>query len=273
VFIPRFWQRKRELDPAAVRQARLRATIDNASQNTRFFRSLHSLADQMEIEQLPRVDLSDCLMHPEKYCNLDAPADREQRLFFPAGEPPRTAVIGRGFKQSMRVRCFRDYKDPKLGRFAPHTLAGPIDLVRALANAIENRAVEVPPFQNAIIAFTGILEGTLTEEDRDRFWRLFEVPVFEQFRGFAGELLAWECEAHQGLHIQEDAAIFETDAAGDLLVSFLNNPRYPVLRLATGLRAQIQQESCPCGSSVPRLLTLERRKVQSAKPREFAAAS
>jgi hypothetical protein len=32
-------------------------------------------------------------------------------------------------------------------------------------------------------------------------WQAFRVPVFEQIIGRAGELLAAECDAHDGLHV------------------------------------------------------------------------
>ena len=38
--------------------------------------------------------------------------------------------------------------------------------------------------------------------ERERLWRAFRVPVFEQIIAPDGELLAAECEAHDGLHIE-----------------------------------------------------------------------
>ena len=42
----------------------------------------------------------------------------------------------------------------------------------------------------------------LTIEQRQRLWLAFRVPVFEQIIGKNGALLAAECEAHDGLHIE-----------------------------------------------------------------------
>ena len=45
-------------------------------------------------------------------------------------------------------------------------------------------------------------EQRLTDDARERFWREFEVPVFEQIVDRSGNLLASECEAHWGLHLE-----------------------------------------------------------------------
>jgi phenylacetate-coenzyme A ligase PaaK-like adenylate-forming protein len=120
------------------------------------------------------------------------------------------------------------------------------------------------PLRNAVIAFTGILEGPLTPADGDALWRQYQVPVFEQFLGMDGELLAWECEIHHGLHVREEAALFECGDQDRLLVSFLANPRLPLLRLETGLTGRLVHDSCPCGEAAPRLVDVRRRTVRRA---------
>jgi len=45
-------------------------------------------------------------------------------------------------------------------------------------------------------------DAFLTQPQRDLLWQAFGVPVFEQIIGDCGELLAAECEAHEGLHLE-----------------------------------------------------------------------
>jgi hypothetical protein len=45
-------------------------------------------------------------------------------------------------------------------------------------------------------------DARLTDADRDWLWSAFRVPIFEQIIGESGELLATECEAHNGMHVQ-----------------------------------------------------------------------
>jgi hypothetical protein len=109
---------------------------------------------------------------------------------------------------------------------APAAIGGSLRQVAAL------EAVASPTHAVIVISRPG--EPRCTEADRDRLWRAFQVPVFEQIVGWAGELLAAECEAHDGLHIES-----------------------PHLRI-DGL--PIDTSLCACGRETPRLPPLEIRR-------------
>ncbi|MFN0105539.1 MAG: hypothetical protein ACKV2U_26060 [Bryobacteraceae bacterium] len=248
------WLRGRSLPPEDQRRARLLRVLESAATQTRYARGYERDLDRFE--RLPTVDLLEFLCHTERYAVENVKAVRE-RLHYPLGEAPRTAVIGRQVEQTRRVRCFSGLRAEELHAFAPQSLAAPLDALRA-------SVAEAPagmPLRNAVVAFTGILEGPLMPEDGDRLWRRYQVPVFEQFLGMDGELLAWECEMHHGLHVREQAALFET-CEGGLMVSFLANPRLPVVRLETGLMGRLIGEACPCGEASPRLVDVRRRSTR-----------
>jgi len=255
---PMLWPRGRSFPPEAQRRARLRRVLRTALANTRYAREYDPSADRFE--QLPRVDLLEFLRHSDRYTAGNAIQARE-RLHYPLGEAPRTAVVAREVAETRRVRCFSGLRAEALRAFAPQSLAAPLDALRAAAEAPAHG-----PLRNAVIVFTGILEGPLTPEDGDRFWRRYQVPVFEQFLGLDGELLAWECEIHHGLHVRQDAAYFESCEEDRILVSFLNNSRLPVLRLETGLTGRLIAEPCPCGDEAPRLVDMRRLSVRRMGP-------
>jgi len=264
---PMPWLRGRSLPPEEQRRARLRRVLRAAVANTRYARGYDPGAERFE--QIPRVDLLEFLCHPERYTVENAGA-RLERLHYPIGDAPRTAVIARQVDETRRVRCFSGFDAAKVPAFAPQALAAPLDALRAAPDT-----PALGPLRNAVIVFTGILEGPLTPEDGDRFWRRYQVPVFEQFLGFGGELLAWECEIHHGLHVREDAAYFEGGEGDRLTVSFLGNPRLPLLRLETGLTGRLVTDACPCGTASPRLVDMRRgtvRRVSSAGTMAAAAA-
>jgi hypothetical protein len=256
----------RSLPPEDQRRARLLRVLKSAVSQTRYARGYDPAIHR--IENLPTVDLLEFLCHPERYAGAK-PKPVPERLHYPVGPAPRTAVIARSVEESRRVRCFQALHDPALHDFAPQALAAPLDALRAGAG-------DPAPLRNAVIAFTGILEGPLTPDDADLLWRQYQVPVFEQFLGMDGELLAWECEIHHGLHVREESAHFETIHDDRLLISFLANPRLPVLRLETGLTGRLVHDSCPCGEPAPRLVDLRRRTVkrpQATIPMSIAAVS
>ena len=130
-----------------------------------------------------------------------------------------------------------------------------IDVLAAPARELRRLAATPRPHEYAVVAFTGVRHGALTEADRDLFWRAFRVPVFEQLHGLHGELLAEECEAHEGLHVIGEAAIFERRGQ-ELVATSLLALRTPVLRVLTGLTGEIERGLCPCGRPGERLLNV-----------------
>lgn len=115
---------------------------------------------------------------------------RNPRFLYPISPVPRTAVISRVFRSRRTIRVFEDLES--VPAFAPQALAGTLGQVESLAGSVR--------LTHAIIVFRGLDEPRLTDVERDRLWQAFEVPLFEQILASNGELLAWECEAHEGLH-------------------------------------------------------------------------
>jgi len=133
--------------------------------------------------------------------------------------------------------------------------------LQRLADQVEDRWSHMPALSHSVLAFVILRQAFLSDEARDRFWRVFKVPVFGQIFGLSGELLAWECEAHEGYHIEEDRAVIEVDhhrGQSELLVTSLAGLRRPAIRLATGLAGGIEHSVCGCGKSGPRLLNVRR---------------
>jgi hypothetical protein len=127
------------------------------------------------------------------------------------------------------VRVFAEGWTQAAAKFAPESVAGTLEQLDALAS--ENISLT-----HSIIVLEGVGSPRITAQDRDRLWQAFEVPLFEQMIGKGGELLAFECEAHDGLHIASP----NFHAAPD----------------------EIDESTCGCGLSSPRLI---------ARPRRFAA--
>jgi len=158
------------------------------------------------------------------------PFRRKSVFRYPMEPAPRTAVLAACFRQPMLpmlrpnypVRVFPQGWSEEVSAFAPAAVAAPREQLLGLA------AAERPPaFTHAVIALESPGDPLLSAVERERLWRAFRVPVFEQIIGPDGELLAAECEAHDGLHIE-----------------------------ATGLRwdgYRMELAPCGCGRKTPRL--------------------
>ena len=255
-------------------QDRLLSVLRYAAQNTRFYRDLAAKAGldpQSDLSplapRLPKVELLDYLKYPERYEAPPLPLAAfralipRRRLFFPLPSIPKTALVSPGYWPRRNVRNFADPWQPAMSRWTPEAIHGPCDTLRGFAEGIAHGYTWIPPLRHSITVETGIIEGPLSEADRDFFWRAFGVPVYQQFMGFAGELLAFECEAHDGLHMVEENALIERDSGGEILITPFTHSRNPVMRLGSGMTAEIAPGECACGRFSPRLMLLARRRV------------
>lgn len=215
------------------------------------------------IESLPSVPLGEFLGDPAAFHTGMGPK-RPRKLAMPLlAAAGRVAILAAGYEESADVRSFH-YEIPEdLAAFRPDTIAAPVSRLRRMAEDVLSGRIELPELRSAVIGISGLTQGHVTTEDRDLFWKAFRVPVFEQLRGFSRELLAWECDAHDGLHIDIASAAFELTPNGELLLTCLDSPEYTILKLGTELTARIDDGVCDCGDATPRLVGLRRH---CAKP-------
>jgi hypothetical protein len=139
------------------------------------------------------------------------------RFVHPMDPMPRTAILAPGFQETKLTRVFPAGWNEAADRFQPTSIAGPPDQLRRLARD------GVQP-QHSVVAFSYDGQEGLTTSDRELFWKMFGVPVFEQLLSPANELIAMECDVHDGLHL-----------VGDF----------------KGLKAGVS--TCACGNPAPRL--------------------
>ena len=214
------------------------------------------------LQKLPCMDWAQFQGSPADFYNPAAPAPGLQRLRYPTNHQIRTAVLGPRLVESDSVRVFHPDWVDQIGQFRPEAIAGPVAVLIRLAEATAQADPPILSVTRAIVAFTGLEHGALSEAERDKLWRAFEVPIFEQYLGADGSLLAWECEAHAGLHTVEENAIVEPGSGSGLILTSLTDHRYPTIRLVTSLAARLQPGVCECGHPGPRLIGLSTPTVQ-----------
>ncbi len=131
---------------------------------------------------------------------------RKASFLYPVLPVPRTAVLAPGFRGSGNVRVFPQGWCEEAAAFRPAAIAG----TRAQLTAL--LGTQSISLTHALIAVLLAGEKLLTEGERERFWRAFGVPIFEQIVDQDGQLMASECEAHNGLHV--DSAEVELKSFG-----------------------------------------------------------
>jgi hypothetical protein len=161
---------------------------------------------------------------------------------YPVPPVPRVAVLEPWFRAppsrpQSPVRLFDRGWCPAAVAYRPQAIAGRWARLESLLT------VKLESLTHAVIVLARVGDDLLTMERRQRLWTAFRVPVFEQIIGANGVLLAAECEAHAGLHIE--SARFDLSS-----------------RL-------IETAPCGCGRPGPRL----KLAAQVAKARAAAASA
>jgi hypothetical protein len=139
-----------------------------------------------------------------------------QQFLYPLMPCPPIAVISRHFPASDGIRL----EDAR-------TIAAPMTIIRDIDPQTWSPAYP-------LIVLSDLHEGLIMEADREYIWQSFGVPVFEYLIGGDGRIVARECEAHDGLHLEPDSA-------------------FPLKEDWPG---KVTSEACPCGQSGDRLLSL-----------------
>src|SRR5690348_4847228 len=179
-----------------VRLARFKRVL-RAAQRTQWYRPMleeaglatpESLASIESIEhtlqRLPAVELERFRSSPAAFESPGGLRPALQAFRSPLEHTPKTVILTTGFEQTSTVKVIAQNFTQSLKHMAATALAGPVAVLRELADGIENGAQDAPPLRHFVVPFTGTREGELNDQDRERFWRVFQVPVFEQRVGF-----------------------------------------------------------------------------------------
>jgi len=224
-FLP-WWRGQRSSDPAGNRLARFRNIVE-AAQSVSLYAATLRAAGLDNPRALSRiVDINSTLLK-----------------------------LGVVTLEQLRTRPRRDSRSPVI--FASPLSAGfspELFWNRSGCNILEEKSLSSRGAR-ALFIRIGFDEGLLSPLERDGLWQRHGIPMFEHLVGMDGQLLAWECETHQGLHVVEDNGVFES-VQGELLLTSLTDLAQPTLQLRTGWSATIETEPCDCGRPGPRLIGL-----------------
>jgi len=95
---------------------------------------------------------------------------------------------------------------------------------------------------------------------RKNIVNFFDCDVRDVYGSVEFHRLAWECEKHEGYHLDIDAHLIEfvdkkdnpvETGEGIIIVTGLYNYAFPLIRYRIGEIAQLKQEPCSCGRTLP----------------------
>ncbi len=101
----------------------------------------------------------------------------------------------------------------------------------------------------------------------------YGIEVFSGYQSVEALRLAWECEAHQGYHINADhypTRIVDSDGCdvapgetGEVVICNLTNRGTVLLNYRMGDLAERIDAPCPCGRNLPRIGTVQGRNIDA----------
>jgi hypothetical protein len=133
-------------------------------------------------------------------------------FIYPIPPAPPTAILVPWFGSHGDVRVFLRGWDAEAEACRPAAIAGTWPQMESLL-ARKAGAPSIDSLTHAMIVLARsedslLTDSLLTMDQRRQLWKAFRVPIFEQIIGKHGALLAAECEAHAGLHIESPASKF-----------------------------------------------------------------
>jgi phenylacetate-CoA ligase len=157
-------------------------------------------------------------------------------------------------------------------------LTGYVGVPSFLQAIIERAEQEGKDFRRDFSLEIAVTAGEmLTDASRSRFEEHYGILV-RQFLATADVgAIAYECGEKNGMHFADYRVIEVVDPetgkqlgagqVGEVVVTLLENPVYPLIRFGTGDLSYYEDGPCPCGRTSPRLMKLVGRVDQVTKVR------
>lgn len=150
-----------------------------------------------------------------------------------------------------------------LQKIKPDVIEGYSSSIFLMAKAIQEKGVsDIKP--RVVIGTAEVL----SDEVREFINSTFGLKMFDQFGGVEVGRSAWECEEHNGYHMDVDALAMEfvknnehvaPGERGRLLYTNLYNYAMPLIRYDVGDVCVPSDELCPCGRGLPLIKHIEGR--------------
>lgn len=156
-----------------------------------------------------------------------------------------------------------------IDRYKPDTIVSYVGPLVELAQWIERNGRTAHRPQRIL----GAAEA-LHPHQRELLQRVFGAPAYDTYGCREFMLIAAECEAHEGLHLNVDHLHVEfadgpdADGPSDLIVTDLHNFGMPLMRYVNGDLGTPGQARCACGRGLPKLAKVDGRKLDALRLRD-----
>ncbi len=168
----------------------------------------------------------------------------------------------------MSEQRMAEYADA-IDRFKPETIISYVGPLVELAHWIERNGRSIHRPQRVL----GAAEA-LHAHQRELLQRVFGAPAYDTYGCREVMLIAAECEAHDGLHINIDhlhvefhheSAAAHGSGPAELVITDLHNRGMPMMRYLNGDLGTPGGSTCTCGRHLPKLAKVDGRKLDALR--------
>jgi phenylacetate-CoA ligase len=168
----------------------------------------------------------------------------------------------------MSEQRMAEYADA-IDRFKPETIVSYVGPLVELAHWIERNGRTMHRPQRVL----GAAEA-LHAHQRELLQRVFGAPAYDTYGCREFMLIAAECEAHDGLHLNidhlhvefhRDTAAGQVSGPAELVVTDLHNFGMPMMRYLNGDLGTPGSKLCTCGRHLPKLAKVDGRKLDALR--------
>jgi hypothetical protein len=205
---------------------------------------------------MPRVKVKLSLPQPAAAARVKLP--------FPASPKLRVAQLSPGPRFDS-VSPFTPERWLELEAYRPRVLIGEAAALERLLEQLQLGMLDLACVDRALVVLTHYRARPMSDTSRVALWQGFGLPIFELYLGPDNGLLAAECGAHEGWHLEPGIDCWYHN---DELI--LDSPGNYGLR--TGLSATLESAACPCGQTTPRLVNMEAIRYLACDRRLAASA-
>ncbi len=175
-----------------------------------------------------------------------------RQLPFPATSKMRIAQISATANPFFSATVFPLNAWSRLEAYRPQVLMGSAaDLQRLLG-------LDLGSVDQAVLVLTSDADEPLTDITRVILWQMLGVPIYELILGSPGMLLASECVAHEGWHIEP--GITASLDGGELFFEIHGRKA-----AHSGFTGELITQPCPCGRAGLRLANIATQLLDEAR--------
>jgi len=190
---------------------------------------------------------------------------RDKRVSIEYSFPPKSWLryFGIWRREYLSVINDPEHQANILKEMRPDVLTGNSFDIDMLARVVKAKSIKGI---NPRLVFS--IGNFLSETSWELISSVFQAEVFDYYGTAELGCVGWECNQHNGYHINTDAFVVEIikdgkpvpiGERGEIICTALHSYAMPFIRYRTGDIAALTDEQCPCGRGLPLMRSVEGR--------------